>query len=342
MKIVYSENHRRHDPGFFLVRGKVKHSAEQPERADRLMAAALGLGLEKTEAKAQGLGALLEIHSERYLTYLQEASAKWRALPDASDEVVANVHPNREAPGGYPTSIVGRAGFHAADTACPIGPGTWEAALSSAEVALTAADLLLAGEGEAYALCRPPGHHAYGEMAGGFCYLNNAALAAERLRLGYERVAILDIDVHHGNGTQGIFYRRGDVMTLSLHGDPANYYPFFWGYAGEKGEGAGQGANRNFPLALGTGDRLWLETLDQALADLAAFGAGAVVIALGLDAAADDPLKGFQISREGFTRAGEKIGALKRPVLLVQEGGYLQPGLGANLAAFLTGFRHGR
>jgi acetoin utilization deacetylase AcuC-like enzyme len=203
---------------------------------------------------------------------------------------------------------------------------------------VTAADLVLGGERAAYALCRPPGHHAFGDLAGGFCFLSNAAIAAERLRATGRRPAILDVDVHHGNGTQGVFYERGDVLTVSIHADPARFYPFFWGHAHERGEGAGRGANLNLPLPRGTGDDDYLKTLATALDRIDAFGADCLVVALGLDAHEADPFKGLAVTTDGFARIGAAIGAIGLPSLLVQEGGYLSDALGDNLASFLKGF----
>eukprot|EP01035_Chromulina_nebulosa_P042619 gene42619-57701_t len=185
-----------------------------------------------------GQGPRARVHSPEYLRFLESAWEEWIKLPDYGDEMIANFHPNRVA-GSYPTSIIGKLGWHTADTACPIGPGTWAGACASTDVAVTAAQMVMDGEDAVYALCRPPGHHAYRDMAGGFCFMNNSAIAAEHLRTKHERVAILDVDVHHGNGTQGIFYGRDDVLTVSLHADPIRFYPFFWGHADERGEGLG-------------------------------------------------------------------------------------------------------
>ena len=217
--------------------------------------------------------------------------------------------------------------------------GTYEAAISSMDVALSGADWLNAGNRFAFSLCRPPGHHAFKDLAGGFCYLNNAAIAAQALRCTVPRVAILDIDVHHGNGTQGVFYDRADVLTVSLHADPTRFYPFFWGHADERGEGAGLGYNFNLPLVRKTRDEGFLAALDRALARIAAFCPGALVIALGLDAYEGDPFAGLSVSTPGFRRIGGKIGELDLPTVLVQEGGYVCEGLGGNLIAFLDGFR---
>jgi acetoin utilization deacetylase AcuC-like enzyme len=196
--------------------------------------------------------------------------------------------------------------------------------------------MVLAGERQAYALCRPPGHHAYADMAGGFCFLNNTAIAAQRLRAAHARVAVLDVDVHHGNGTQGIFYERADVLTVSIHADPANYYPYFWGHAHETG------FNLNLPQPLGSPDAPWLAAGDQALARIAGFAPSALVVALGLDASESDPLQGLKVTGAGFHAMAKKIAGLGLPTVLVQEGGYLGDDLGRNLVQFLAGFEEGR
>jgi acetoin utilization deacetylase AcuC-like enzyme len=210
--------------------------------------------------------------------------------------------------------------------------------VGSANVATHAAQLVLQGERSAYALCRPPGHHAYADRANGFCYLNNTAVAAQQLRAAHDRVAILDIDVHHGNGTQGIFYRRADVLTISLHGDPRNFTPFFTGYAHERGEGAGLGYNINKPLALGTDIDGYLPALRDACESIRAFAPGALVVALGLDTHERDPYKGMKITTPGFAQLLAEIARLGLPTVLVQEGGYLSDDLGPNLASALRGF----
>jgi acetoin utilization deacetylase AcuC-like enzyme len=242
----------------------------------------------------------------------------------------------------YPKHIVGRLGWHSADTACPIGPGTWSAACAATDVATTAAQLVLEGDDAAYALCRPPGHHAFRDLAGGFCFLNNSAIAAAHLRLTHERVAILDVDVHHGNGTQGIFYERSDVLTVSIHADPSAYYPYVWGFAHERGVGEGIGANLNIPLPIGTGDDGYLAALDVAQKTIEAFAPGGLVVALGLDASEHDPLAGLAVTTDGFRRIGAAIARFGLPTVFVQEGGYLSDILGANLTAVLGGFEAAR
>ncbi len=197
----------------------------------------------------------------------------------------------------------------------------------------------MAGEKTAYALCRPPGHHAGPDIAGGFCYLNNTAIAAEHLRQKYRSVAILDVDLHHGNGTQMAFYDRADVLTVSLHADPMRFYPFFWGHASERGEGAGLGYNLNLPLPRGTGDEIFLKTLDVSLERIQTFAPDALVIALGLDAYEGDPIAGLAVSTDGFRQIAEKISsAIRVPTVIVQEGGYPCPELSENLAAFIGGY----
>ena len=341
MKIVYSDKHAAHDPQTFFVRGVKQRSTEQPERATRLLAAAPAAGHEILPPRGYGTAPAATVHTPEYLDFLQTIARDWAKLPNASAEVVPNVHPTRY-PATYPKALAGRAGWHQVDLACPIGPGTWDAALAASEVATTAADLVLEGTRHAYALCRPPGHHAYADMAGGFCFLNNTAIAAQRLRGTHQKVAVIDVDVHHGNGTQGIFYERADVLTVSIHADPANYYPYFWGHAHETGAGAGTDFNLNLPQPLGSPDTPWLAAGDAALARIREFAATALVVALGLDASESDPLQGLKVTGAGFHAMGRKIASLGLPTVLVQEGGYLSDDLGRNLAAFLEGFERGR
>ena len=341
MKIVYSDQHAKHDPQTFLVRGVIQKSAEQPERATRLLAAAREAGHDITAPGSFGLAPVQAIHTPEYVDFLRIAAREWASLAGAGPEVVPNVHPARY-PATYPKGLVGRAGWHQADTGCPIGPGTWEAALASAETAATAAEMILSGTREAYALCRPPGHHAYADMAGGFCFLNNTAIAAQHLRKSHARVAVFDVDVHHGNGTQGIFFERDDVLTVSIHADPNLYYPYFWGHAHETGTGKGHGYNLNLPLPLGSPDAPWLEAGDKALARIREFAPTALVVALGLDASESDPLQGLKVTGAGFHAMAGRIAGLGLPTVLVQEGGYLSHDLGRNLVQFLAGFEKGR
>ena len=320
-----------------MANGKTLPNPEQAERITRLLAGAAAAGCTVAAPQDAGLGPIAALHSPEYLVFLQTIHSRWQRIEGAGDEVIPNIHPISRSD-SYPKSAVGQAGYHQADTACPIAAGTWEAAYWSAQSAITGADLLLAGEKSAYVLSRPPGHHAFGDMAGGFCFLNNSAIAAERLRAQGLRPAILDVDVHHGNGTQGIFYSRKDVLTVSIHADPERFYPFFWGQAHERGAGEGLGYNLNLPLARGTADEAYLQTLAVALQRIKAFGADVVVVALGLDAFIGDPFKGLAITEAGFGRIAAAIAALGVPCLFVQEGGYLCDELGANLTAVLQGF----
>jgi len=338
MKAFFDERQWQHDPQHFMANGAILPNPEQPERIRVLHAGALAAGCDFGAPADAGLGPIAAIHTPEYLTFLQNIYARWQHIDGAGNEVIPNIHPANRSD-SYPKSAVGQAGYHQADTACPIAAGTWQAAYWSAQSAITGADHLIAGGKSAYVLSRPPGHHAFGDLAGGFCFLNNSAIAAERLRTAGLRVAILDVDVHHGNGTQGIFYDRGDVLTVSIHADPGRFYPFFWGHAQERGVGPGLGANLNLPLPRGTKDDDFLATLNTALARLRAFGIDAVVIALGLDAYIGDPFKGLAVTTPGFARIGAAIAGLGLPVLFVQEGGYLCDELGENLTSVLGGFQ---
>ena len=337
MKAFFADEQRKHDPKAFLSSGAPKPNPEQPARVDRLLAGARTAGCEVVRPREQGLGPVSAVHTPEYLDFLERIFERWQRIEGASAEVIPNIHPLARD-GTYPASAVGQAGYHMADTSCPISAETWDSALWSAWTAASAADDVLAGASLAYALCRPPGHHAFADVAGGFCYINNSAVAAQRLRSNAARVAILDVDLHHGNGTQGIFYRRDDVLTVSIHADPVRFYPFFWGHADERGEGPGLGYNLNLPLARRTADAGFLEALDAALRRIRAFAPEALVVALGLDAFEGDPFGGLSVTTPGFGRIGEAIGTLGLPTVIVQEGGYLCDALGDNLAAFLTGF----
>lgn len=331
-----------HYPEHFLVNGVMDVNPERPERIGRLRAAAEAAGCRIEVPADHGLSPVAAVHSPAYLKFLEHAYERWSRIPGATDAVVPNIHPPRRDC-GYPDSVVAQAGYHMADASCPIAADTWHSALWSAWSAVSAADAVLAGERGAYALCRPPGHHAGRDLAGGFCYLNNTAIAARRLQSRYPRVAILDVDLHHGNGTQDIFYADPSVLTVSIHADPVRFYPFFWGYSHERGEGAGLDCNLNLPLPRRSGDEVFLQALGTALARIRAFAPGALVIALGLDAFEGDPIAGLAVTTAGYGRIGSAIGAaFGGPAMVVQEGGYLCDALGDNLAAFLTAFSAAR
>ena len=338
MKAIFDERQWRHEPKHFMANGKVLPSPEQPERIRVLQEGAKAAGCRFAPPADAGIGPIAAVHTAEYLRFLETVYQRWRRIDGAGEEVIPNIHPDRRD-AGYPKSVVGQAGFHQADTACPIAAGTWEAAYWSAQTAIAAADTILAGEGSVYALSRPPGHHAFADLAGGFCFLNNAGIAAERLLKAGRRPAILDIDVHHGNGTQGMFYRRRDVLTVSIHADPVRFYPFFWGYAQERGEGDGLGYNLNLPLPRASDDGTFLEALRVALDRIASFGTDALVLSLGLDAHVNDPFQGLAVTTGGFGRIAASIARLRLPTVIVQEGGYLSDDLGVNLTSFLKGWQ---
>lgn len=339
MKAYLHPEQSSHDPKHFMANGVPLPNPEVPRRVDILRAGAKAAGCVFEAPEDHGLGPIAAVHTAEYLAFLKTIYTRWQRIDGAGDEVIPNIHPANRTD-SYPLSAVGQAGYHQADTACPISARTWDAAYWSAQTAVTAADAVAAGQ-NAYALCRPPGHHAFADMAGGFCFLNNSAIAAEHLRGKGLRPAILDVDVHHGNGTQGIFYHRDDVLTVSIHADPARFYPFFWGHSQERGAGAGLGANLNLPLERGTDDAGFLAALDKALERIDAFGADVIVVALGLDAHIDDPFKGLAVTTVGFNTVAATIAATGKPLLLVQEGGYVSDALGANLTSFLNGITKG-
>lgn len=339
MKVFWDAVQLDHAPRFFLQRGIVRANLEVPARAQALLDGCRTLGLQPTLPPPAERAALAVVHSEAYLDFLRDAPAAWRRLPDHGPELVPNIHPAPEmlANGAQPSrTIIGQLGWYTADTSCPITEATWPAASAAAACAIAAADAAAAGE-TAYALARPPGHHAYSARAGGHCYLNNAAIAAQRLRSdGAASVAILDIDSHHGNGTQGVFWDRDDVLFASVHGDPDGYYPWYVGHADERGGGRGLGCNLNLPLPAGTADAGWLEAIDGALTAIDRFGADALVLSLGFDASIDEPLGFLRVTADGFARAASRIAASRLPTAIVQEGGYNTDLIGTLLQRFLS------
>jgi len=341
MRAFHHPDQARHDPRFFLMRGAVRPNYEVPARAASLLAGLGEVGIAAEMAPLPDAEDLLAVHARDYLDFLAGAARDWAALPDAGPEAVPNVHASPEmlAQGARPgINVIGRVGWFTADNACPIGPGTWEACLAAAGAALAAAAEAAAGRG-AYALCRPPGHHAYAARAGGHCYINNAALAARALRrAGASRVAMIDIDSHHGNGTQGVFWGDGDVLTVSVHADPTWYYPWYVGHADERGAGAGEGRNVNLPLPFGSGDGPWLDAIRHGIEAARSFGAEALVVPLGFDASEREPLAALKVTPDGFARAGAALAGLRLPTAITQEGGYNVDLLGALLARFLTGW----
>ena len=338
MKAFWNDIQLTHTPRFFLQRGTVRPNFETPARAVALLAACRAMGMDIVAPAEIDRAALMAVHAPAYLDFLRDGPAAWEAMAEHGPEMVANIHPTPEmlAQGArLSPTVVGEVGWFTADTSCPIAAETWPAALAAASGACAAADEAALGR-HAYALARPPGHHAYPARAGGHCYLNNAAVAAERLRArGAGRVGVLDIDSHHGNGTQGAFWERADIAFASVHGDPGGYYPWYVGHAGERGGGLGAGHNHNFPLPRGSGDAAWLEAVSDALRSLGQVDA--LVVSLGFDASVDEPLSFLSVTADGFARAGEIVGAAGKPAAIVQEGGYNTDIIGGLLHSFMTG-----
>ena len=341
MKAVFSAAQLAHAPRHFLNQGKLVDYPEAPERARLLLAGAKAAGAQVFAPRRFELEDYVYVHTKPYLEMLENGFAEFSQIPGAGPELLPSLRP-LVRPTQVSSHILGRAGGFMMDFSCAITKDTWRSAHASAMTALTAADFVVKGDSVAYALCRPPGHHAYAAAAGGFCYLNNTALAAQHLRSRFRKVAVLDIDVHHGNGTQAIFYRRADILTISIHADPDQYYPYYWGYASETGYAAGEGQNLNIPLPVRSDDRVWSEALLKAIDKIKAFEPAALVVALGLDAHEDDPLAGGMVTTSGFERMGSRIAGLNLPTVIVQEGGYLNEHLGDNLSMFLVGFQGGR
>lgn len=344
MKFVYHPDAVLHQPATYFNRGLLRSLPEKPERMDALAGVITGRGHDLIRPGDYGYGPLAAVHTPAYLAYLENAHARWIAAGDMGDVVLPNVSRMQRTP-SYPAGIVGQTGWHVFDTAAPIGAGTWAAARAAANAAIHAARLVAEGaDTSAYALCRPPGHHATRDQAGGFCYLNHVAIAAQAAlpllaRQGRPaRVAILDVDLHHGNGTQDIFYGRDDVFFVSVHADPANFYPHMAGYAQERGEGRGEGYTLNLPLPVGSGEDMVLEAIANGLRAVARFDPAMLFVSLGFDTFADDPLAAFGVTTPGFARMGSLIAAAGLPTVLVQEGGYAIDALPANLDSFLTGY----
>ncbi len=340
MKVVFSPDQAKHYPKTFIQSGIFREPQEIPGRADALEAGLREAGHDFIPAMDFGPKPRAAVHSPGYLHFLETIHERWVAAGMESKEVLPNIHPGRHM-SSMPKGIAGEVGYYTADLAAPIGPKTWEGVVAASNAALTATELVLddlPAAKAAYALCRPPGHHAYEDMSGGFCFLNNVAIAAHYARQKVQRAAILDIDVHHGNGTQGIFYKRPDVFTLSLHCDPTDFYPFFAGYEHERGEAAGEGYNLNLPLPAGSGDDAFLKRLEEAKQALRTYAPDILFIALGLDAFEGDPLVGLKVTTEGFSRIAASIADLGMPTVLVQEGGYNRDFLGANISSFMKGF----
>lgn len=339
MRIIHSPLHALHDGGMEMHRGALVPCFEQPARVDHILAAIGRAGLAVETPREYAAEALARVHDAGYLTFLEGAYAEWQA-EGRDGFMLAGAFPARGMRRDrVPAGLHARLGYYGFDAGSPIVAGTWQAARAAAHCAMTAADAVAGGDRSAYALCRPPGHHAGRAMFGGYCFLNNAALAAQRLRdAGIDRVAVLDVDYHHGNGTQDIFWERDDVLCVSIHGDPETEYPFYLGHADERGAGAGEGCNLNLPLPRGTGWTRYQQALDEALAQIDAHGSQALVVSLGVDTFEGDPISQFRLQTAHFPQIGARIAALGLPTVLVQEGGYAVAEIGDNVMGVLDAF----
>ncbi len=339
MITVYSPEHRQQEGRFELIFGELTPCYEKPERAEIVLARVRETGIgEVVPPKRFGRKPLLRVHDEGFLDFLENAWQDWARVHGEKDALPMNwtVRTFRQK---VPRSIDGKLGFYSLDASTPITRGSWRAATSAADTALTASGLIASGERAAFALTRPPGHHAARDLYGGYCFLNNAAIAAQSLLDGgAARVAILDIDYHHGNGTQSIFYDREDVLFVSIHGDPMDEFPYFLGYADEKGAGRGDGMNVNYPLPWGTDGPAWMNALDDGAKKIASYGPDALVVSLGLDTYKEDPISRFLLSSGDYLEIGRRIAGLDLPTVFVLEGGYAVEALGVNAVNVLTGF----
>jgi acetoin utilization deacetylase AcuC-like enzyme len=340
MLTIYSEDHALQEGRVELVDGRLVPCFEMPRRAylvrDRIRDVGLG---EILPPKSFGRAPLERVHRPDFVEFLATAWDRWSATGRAYD-ALPWMWPTRYFRRTRPDRIDGQMGYYSFDAGTPITSGTWRAAQASADVALTAAEILGNGTHPAvFALCRPPGHHAAADLYGGYCFLNNAAVAAQYLiDGGAERVAILDVDYHHGNGTQAIFYDRPDVLFLSLHGDPNEEYPFFLGWADERGLGDGEGYNVNYPLPSGTSFPAWAAALDDACRRVVDFAPDMLVVSLGVDTFKDDPISKFRLESEDFTTYGTRLARLGLRTLFVMEGGYAVEQIGINAVNVLQGF----
>jgi acetoin utilization deacetylase AcuC-like enzyme len=351
LPLVWADEHRLHEPSAEIWVGVRTPAAELPARADAIRATLLEAGATEVAAVPHDDAPLEAVHDPGLLAFLASAWADWEAagLPTdpGQDQVVPYIFPHPGLLGGLepqvPAATWARPGAFCFDTMTLIGPGTWAAARAAADAALTAADLVAGGAPLVYACCRPPGHHVTRTAYGGSCYLNNAAIAAQQLRAGgAARVAVIDIDAHHGNGAQSIFWERNDILTASVHVDPATgWFPHFLGGETERGSGDGLGSNLNVPLPPGARDDEWLRAVDVLVQTARSIGAEALVLALGVDAAGGDPESPLDVTVRGFRQAGRLLGQHGLPIVVVQEGGYDLASIGGLVLATLEGLQEG-
>ena len=340
MDIIYSDRHRAHHGRIEHFHGEPVPCFEKPERAEMVLAALTAAGVGPVNAPEPFPQAAIErVHTPRYLRFLESAWERWRALGHEGD-AIPDVWPIR----GFrhdiePEDFMAQLGLYSFDTGTPLTAGTWTAARAAADVVLTAQKRIADGARATFALTRPPGHHAGADFFGGYCFINNAAAAAQAfIDDGARRVAVLDVDYHHGNGTQSIFYERADVLVQSIHGDPRTEYPYYLGHADETGAGKGAGFNRNYPLAAGSSTAVWFDALDAACSRLHDYGPESLIVSLGVDTYVGDPISEFRLDTPDYLRLGARLAALRRPTLFVFEGGYAVAEIGENVGNVLRGF----
>lgn len=339
MLTYYSDDHHLHHGKCELIDGQLMPCFEKPQRADHIVQRVRDRRLGEVLAPMDfGRAPIERIHSEAYLDFFQGAWDRWQAQ-GAKGDLLPFTWPARTLRRMIPKDLHGQLGYYSFDGGAPITAGTWRAAYSAAQVALSAQAAIAEGANSAFALCRPPGHHAAGDLMGGYCYLNNAAIAAQAfIDHGRRKVAILDVDYHHGNGTQDIFYQRADVLFTSIHGDPVDEFPFFLGYSDEHGEGPGEGYNFNYPLPMGSLWETWSAALEQACHRISEYGAEVLVVSLGVDTFMHDPISQFKLDTPDYLAMGRHIATLDLPTLFVMEGGYAVEAIGVNAVNVLEGF----
>ncbi|MEQ1702770.1 MAG: histone deacetylase family protein [Ilumatobacteraceae bacterium] len=344
MKVVYTPAHLRHDPHVEFETSQAHSPWEHIGRAEKIR--------ETLEADDRfvfqsptewGLAPIEAVHNPGLVKFLSEGWQLYAAEHPGVREVVADVYyrpalRDKMTPGVEPTAINGRIGYWCFETTTPLTEGTYEAARGAVDTALTTTQLVLDGERAAYGLCRPPGHHAPTDLYGGYCFFNNAAIAAHHVATTTgTKVTVLDVDYHHGNGTQQIFYDRDDVQYVSLHGDPARAYPYSVGFADETGSGRGLGYNFNYPMPLRADDDQYIAALESACERIAAVGPSLLIVSLGLDTYITDPISDLAVTTDGMRRSGDVVRQLGLPTSVLQEGGYDVNALGDNVQAWLTG-----
>ncbi|WP_292978773.1 histone deacetylase family protein [Paracoccus sp. UBA5162] len=338
MKAFFDPRQLRHAPEIYFRRGAAMPHQEQPRRAELLRDMLIGEGFDITGPRDYGAGPIKAVHNPDYVDFLTDAHARFVADAGPDALAIPTTHPGARR-GREPRDIHGQLGWWMTDTSTPLTEGTWEAAYWSAQTAIATAEDIIAGARAAYALCRPPGHHAMRDCANGFCFFNNACIAANHLTRKFRKVALIDVDVHTGNGSLDILYERGDIFFCSLHPDPGTFPTFYLGHPDETGAGEGRNRSLNILLEHGAGEAEVLAALDRGLSAIRDFGAEALVVSLGFDMAADDPLAAVAVYPGGFAEMARRLAALNLPTALIQEGGYLGPSLADNARAFLSSFR---